>query len=681
MKARWVAVPAALLALVMVTPPAAALATRGPGATGLTSSSAASDVTLTGRGYGHGKGMSQYGAKGRAEAGHTYTQILAHYYPGAALQVDSDAKPITVWVTADTDNQASVVAEQGMTLQTSDPDTPGLSYVVDVPRDVRAAGGVRAQPVQWRLRLISYTFTLEGLVGGTWYPHDSPDVTSALRNMQRATLSAPDGTVRLVIGSTHREYRGAVGANRIEGGTLVRTTVTTTMGNYLRSVVPSEMPALWSAAAVQAQSVAARTYASYDRDVASRPWWYDTCDTTACQVFSGAAHYDASGRLLRSYEHAASTAAVAATAGRILTSAGRPAFTQFSASNGGYSLAGTQPYLAARPDPFDKYPTWTVGLSREQISTRYPAIGSFRSMSVVRDGRGEYGGRVTTVVLRGSSGSVSVTGDAFRSAMGLRSTLWTPSAVTQPPPVVPFEQIVAGPDLTGDGRADLTAVDSVGRLHVYAGTGEGRLGRVRSYGTGWSVLDVYAPGDWTGDRAGDLIAVDGAGVLWLYAGDGTGGFAGRTKIGHGWTGFRIVPAGDVDANGTMDLLAIDSASRLWLYPGDGRGGFRSRVQAGHGWSGFQLHGAGDMNRDGRVDILSIDPAGRLWYYAGRGGGRFSQRINVGYGWTGYAFASGGDFNGDGVNDLMGRDPRGRLWFYAGRQQGTFAMKVQVGQGW
>lgn len=44
-------------------------------------------VRFEGRGFGHGVGLSQFGAKGMAERGYEYSQILAHYYPGAALGV------------------------------------------------------------------------------------------------------------------------------------------------------------------------------------------------------------------------------------------------------------------------------------------------------------------------------------------------------------------------------------------------------------------------------------------------------------------------------------------------------------------------------------------------------------------------------------------------------------------
>ena len=68
--------------------------------------------------------------------------------------------------------------------------------------------------------------------------------------------------------------------------------------------------------------------------------YYDTCNTTGCQVYKG-----------YSPETSNSDAAVKATAGKILTYNGSPALTQFSSSSGGYTAVGSQPYLKAVNDP------------------------------------------------------------------------------------------------------------------------------------------------------------------------------------------------------------------------------------------------------------------------------------------------------------------------------------------
>src|SRR5690606_23392251 len=108
-------------------------------------------------------------------------------------------------------------------------------------------------------------------------------------------LAATDGTVQLLLGSTYREYLGAVRA--VRDGSTLRSVVVTTFADYLPSVVNSEMPSSWHAQALAAQAVAARSYALHDR--ASKPGTavFDTCDTVQCQVFNGIADYNADGSL------------------------------------------------------------------------------------------------------------------------------------------------------------------------------------------------------------------------------------------------------------------------------------------------------------------------------------------------------------------------------------------------
>ena len=131
-------------------------------------------------------------------------------------------------------------------------------------------------------------------------------------------------------------------------------------------------------------------------------------------------------------EDPAANAAVKATAGRVVLYQGEPAFTQFSSSNGGWSSAGSQPYLVAQPDPYEASSgnpndPWTATVTSAQIEKAWPVVGTLASMSFTRDGHGpHFGGRVTSVTLTGSLGglptSVTVTGDDFRYRLGLKST-------------------------------------------------------------------------------------------------------------------------------------------------------------------------------------------------------------------------------------------------------------------
>ena len=162
---------------------------------------------------------------------------------------------------------------------------------------------------------------------------------------------------------------------------------------------------------------------------------YDLCDSTACQVYKGLAGYTSSGTLVP-HEYTASTAAVTATTGLGVFYGGAPAFTQFGSSNGGQTVASSLAYQVSKADPYDNVPSgsssrWTTSLSISKLERAYSTIGTLKALRIdKRDGINAWGGRISSVTIIGSAGSKTVTGDSFRSSMGLRSTWWT---VTSPP--------------------------------------------------------------------------------------------------------------------------------------------------------------------------------------------------------------------------------------------------------
>lgn len=644
-------------------------------------------IALEGRGYGHGRGLSQHGARGRAEAGHTYQQIVANYYPGTALSTGDDSSPITVWITRDVDDQTWVVAEGEMFIEGSNPDAGTRSSRVRLPAEVVKPDGSRVSPTAWRLRLGSLTFQLEGFARGVWYPHDDVAVTATLSNNRRASITAGDGTVRLITGAAYRDYRGAVNADRITGAVPaeVRTTVTTSMRHYLWSVVPAEMPALWHSQALAAQAVAARTYASYEVATSSRPWWYDTCDTTQCQVFQGVAAYDATGARTQLHEHSRTSAAVDGTAGRMVMYQGAPAFTQFSASNGGYSLGGSQPYLAAAPDPYDTLAPWIATLSSAAIETKYPQVGTFHSIAVTRDGRGSYGGRVVSATVTGSAGTATRTGDQFRNDFGLRSTMFSVTHLS-PPPRPPLYNPQR--DWNRDGLHDLVTRAPDGNLYFYAGRGPAQWHARQQIGKGWQVMGhMTLLHNFSGTRKPEIVTTDPrTGALRLYPGDGSGGFTAPRTLGHGWSAFtELAGVQDWHGRGTTGLVARDGVGRLWYYPGDGRGGFAGTRQIGQGWNGMDVISfAGDLDGDGRPDLIARDAATQsLWLYSGDGGGGVRNGRRIGTGWGAMdMILSSADWDRDGRVDVLARKATsGNLLLYPGTGNGGFLAHRQVGNGW
>lgn len=366
-------------------------------------------LSITGYGFGHGHGMSQYGAKGAAEQGLTYRQIAGFYYPGTTWA--SAGGSVRVLITADTTRGVTVLPRTGL-----------YAARVDGKR-------------QWSLdrpRLGAKRWRIVPEAGGRSRIDYRTDTWHALgRTTGDLQFSAGGAPITLQLpGGAQVAYRGVLRSASPHPGGMDRDTVNVvSLDNYLKGVVPREMPALWSPQAVQAQAVAARTYAAFER--ADQHGYYQICDTSACQVYGG---YSA--------EHPAANAAVAATAGQILTYGGKPAFTQFSASNGGASMAGGMPYLVSESDPYDRaaspYRGWTVTVTPDAIVQQWPRIGQLTAIRVTPSANNAPGGGyVSTVTVTGTAGSVDVSGDAFRSFAGLKSSWFAialPNGTTSPSP-------------------------------------------------------------------------------------------------------------------------------------------------------------------------------------------------------------------------------------------------------
>jgi len=339
--------------------------------------------TVTGHGWGHGHGMSQYGAMGAAKQGLGWKQILGFYYPGTRL--GRTHGPIKVLITADK-KDVVVDARDGLRLQALG------------ERKSFLLGKVRPGATRWRIIAAGDKSLVQFKKHpGAWARF------AAFKGAVQFTAGSQPMTLRL----PHHASAGYRGALRLVEGHTVNLL---SLDRYVQGVVPQEVPVSWPADAVRAQAVAARTYAAFER--ANTTTYYDICDTTSCQVYGGA---DA--------EEPASNAAARATRGRVVIHQGRPAFTQFSSSNGGWSSAGSQPYLVAQPDPYEASSgnpnaTWTATLTSQQIEKKWPQLGTLSHLSLTRDGNGDFGGRVTQATLTGTAGSVQVTGDDLRYLMG-----------------------------------------------------------------------------------------------------------------------------------------------------------------------------------------------------------------------------------------------------------------------
>ena len=186
---------------------------------------------------------------------------------------------------------------------------------------------------------------------------------------------------------------------------------------YVEGVVSAEVPASWPLAVLEAQAVASRTYALTAHAGGSR---FDVYSDTRSQVYRGVA------------AHTPQTdAAVAATAGQIVTYAGRPAITYFFASSGGrtedvgnvWPGGEAQPWLSGVLDPYDQGPLhrWKLTLSFASAAARLHGLvrGSFKGIEVLRRG---FSPRILSAYVLGSGGRTLVTGAQLEGALGLYAT-------------------------------------------------------------------------------------------------------------------------------------------------------------------------------------------------------------------------------------------------------------------
>ncbi|MEO1063096.1 MAG: SpoIID/LytB domain-containing protein [Actinomycetota bacterium] len=376
------------------------------------------DIVVEGRGWGHGRGMGQYGSLGYALDGWTSRQILDHFYGGtsAAQRSNSD---IFVHLTGFDVSTALIV-------------TSSSPYTV---------GGVPVAANNYsRIEFIGpdAQLTVGTSCTGPWAPASNPTTQTGTRPQSGTdgyrfvdVTAGSSGQVSICRsdGAT-RAYRGTVvGARDDSGFRWVGNRLP--LETYLRGVVPRESPASWGdlgggagIEALKAQAVAARSYALAlaERRRAQGIYATDTCDTTSCQVYGGASGDSRTDR------------AVSETAGEVREwPGGDVVLTEFASSTGGYTwnTPGSRSFtnVIDEGDSVSRNPNhfWTVTIPRERVEARYPQIGEFRSIEVTdRNGLGSWGGRVREIEIVGSDGTVTLTNDgwdddSFRRAFGLRS--------------------------------------------------------------------------------------------------------------------------------------------------------------------------------------------------------------------------------------------------------------------
>lgn len=329
---------------------------------------------LTGGGYGHGVGLNQYGALGQAKMSRSYRDILAFYYPGTAIGAAPVAKVRVLIADA----------------------RPSVKLGSPVPFSVRDGAG-------------STTVLPPGEI--VLKPNLVLRLAGAATALPGPLAFLPGKGSPLILDG--KAYRGELQATVVQKRLQIIDVVG--LDAYLLGVVPGEMPKEWPEAALQAQAVAARSYALASI-VKNRP--FDLYADQRSQVYSGVAA-----------ESPTTTAAVMATRGEILTYGGKVATTFYYSSSGGRTASSQDvfglvtPYLQARDDPWDTlspYHRWpSRTFTAASLGQAFGLSGPIVDVEVVPT----VSGRPASVTLVKKTGArVLLRAADVRARLGLRST-------------------------------------------------------------------------------------------------------------------------------------------------------------------------------------------------------------------------------------------------------------------
>jgi stage II sporulation protein D len=341
---------------------------------------------ITGHGWGHGIGMSQWGADGYAQHGWTYARILAHYYRGTTV---ARGPSPTVHVLL-------VERRRRVALRSDSPwrVVDGLGAKQDLP------AGKLVVPVSL-------------VVSGQ-------TLTSA--------LTFTRGSTGLQVGKTR--YRGELLV--VSNGKTLQVVNALGLEAYVNGVVGSEVPSTWPPAALEAQAVAARSYALAELENVVTARSFDLYGDTRSQAYGG---IDA--------ESPPVTSAVDATSRQVVLYDGKVATTYFSSSSGGRTVSAAEatgkpvPYLVSVSDPYDTYSPYhdwgPVLLDARKVARALGLPGQLIDLQTSPSPSG----RVATVTAVGSTAQLTLGGSEVRQDLGLRSSWFQVGWLTLAPPVEP----------------------------------------------------------------------------------------------------------------------------------------------------------------------------------------------------------------------------------------------------
>lgn len=434
--ARGVVRVAGAVALLATATLAAAIAGPPAGAAPAQQDEISETITVTGRGWGHGRGLGQWGAlgyaTGRSGGPWDYRTILDHYY--GETTPASIANPLGAVTLLEQREQPLLVERaRGVAIEGRDGTTGAVRAVMRPDGDYDVSTATSCAAADW----------------------SEPEVLpSPVRLRAPGTTGEADDVLQVCHDDgTTTGYRGELAAmSRTFDGQdvgIAQTVNLVRLDDLLRSVVAGLLPPAWADLdggrgrhALLAQAVASRGFLGYGDGR-----WHDlhsglganfsTCDSARCARYAGVG-----------VEDPRTDDAVCSTSGEVRVRDGLVVRTDYHASSGGWTAGGTFPAVRDLGDDLaaNEDRTWSRYLDRREIESRYE-LGQLQAIQILeRNGLGDDGGRVLAMRLVGTAATVELSGTQFRDDWGLRSDWFHATGVPPRAPVEPREIADACPE-------------------------------------------------------------------------------------------------------------------------------------------------------------------------------------------------------------------------------------------
>ena len=611
-------------------------------------SAAPSNFHIEGGGFGHGVGMSQYGALGYAQQGTNYTDILTHYYSGTAVTSVTPASEVRIQIGDDTTAPADLkinptghidMVVKGSVAATAEANQRIVVEVVNGKFNVTVAGN----PV-----LVQ--------VGG------------GADNLYVQYNGSP-----VSVEDTGQTYKYGQLELNAPGATELRSTINNMgMNEYLRGL--GEVPSSWPANGLKAQVVAARSYAEYKLEHGSTFLYGDTRD----QNYVGYAKETGSGG--NNW-----VAAVNDTGNEMATYQGAVIQAFYASSSGGYTensenvFVQSLPYLRGVPDPYDaangqnSLHSWTRDISLSDMqswvnSSNTTSVGTLQSIEflqplgvsgrVIKKVDDTHGG----VRITGSDGVKRMSGDSFRSVINAASGKnELPSSLMRLGGVSPYGAfsggvfVAAGP-LGGNANRVVTGADAGGGPHVRVFDADGN-----PTGVEFMAYDPHFSGGVRvavcnfGGNTDEIVTAPGPGGgphVRVFSASGTADGGGFMAYDQHFTSGLYVACGDVDASNPGDEIITGAGAgggpHVRTFTKDG-------TPLGGGFMAYDQHFTGGVRvaAAGSTIVTGPGPGGgpHVRLFTGSGG--------EGIGWMAYApdftggvYVAGGNVTGDDAPEVI-----------------------------